>query len=672
MRETDSPDYGLPEGVSADDFLREMRDRYRQAEEHVRAAYKQAEADMKFAFVPDQQWDDWMVAQRGKRPRYTFNKVRMAIKQVTNDQRMNRPQPKVRAVGDTDKAYAEVREGIFRSIERHSNADRAYDTAFQFGVGGGFGCWRIGTNWADDSAFEQDIFIEEIENPYAVLFDPAAKKKDRRDGRFLFFTDRIPRQEYARRWPGKDITDFNGDWAPLWTDTTTVLVCEYWYAVQVKREKVKFSDGRVLFADEIESITDEMERAGITEIARREVETTEIRHCVVSGAHILEKPSKWPGKFIPFVPVWGDILRVDGKDQFCGMVAFSKDAQRLYNYERSIFIETLSKQPKSPLMATPKMIEGYEAQYSRLGVDDPPVLLYNVDETAPNGRPTRESPPALPAAIANAAQISNDDIKATSGKFDASLGARSNETSGKAIMARQREGDVSSFDYIDNLAFAQKYSYEIINDLIPHIYDTPRQIRILGEDQSEKVLAVNQPVYDEQTGQWVEVNDFEKGKFDIGVTVGPSFTTQRMEAADAMMNLSNDPSPLGLIAKFGFLKSLDAPGMDELLKAARKVLVQQGLLEPEEGDQPAPGPPPPNPKDVADAELKGAQAAKATAEAEQTTVETQRMVAQDQFALANTPIPTDVPGLPPVPIGPPPLSATEPPQGGFFVPGALQ
>ncbi len=663
MRETDDPDYGLPEGVSKDDFLAEVRARFKLADEAVRTEYRQAEDDMKFAFVPDHQWDDWMTRARGKRPRYTFNKVRQALKQVTNDQRQNRPQPKVRAVGDTDKAYAEVREGIFRSIERHSNADRAYDTAFQYAVGGGFGVWRITTDYSDDGAFDQDIFINEVPNPYSVLFDPAAKSKDRRDARYAFFVDRIPRSVYGKRWKHADIDNFVGmDDAASWYDTDTVRVCEYWYKVAVKKTIIKLSDGRTLNRKDVEALLDEWAAIGITVVAEREVEVDEVRQCLIDGAHILEKPSVWAGKFIPFVPTWGDILNLDGKDTFCGMVAFTKDAQRCYNYERSIFIEIIAKQPKSPLMATPKMIEGFENQYARIGVDDPPVLMFNVDENAPGGRPSREQPPAFPGALAQAAQISNDDIKSTTGKYDASLGARSNETSGKAILARQREGDVSSFDYIDNLAYAQKYSYEIINDLIPKIYDTPRQIRIIGEDSSEKVLAVNQPVLDQATGQWIEVNDFEKGRFDIGVTVGPSFTTQRMEAADALMQLSNDPSPLGMIAKFGFLKSLDAPGMDELLKGARKFMVTQGLLEAGEEDGPPPEPPGPNPKDMADVKLKDAQAKKAIADAEQTETETQRMIAMDQFALGETPIPTEIPGMPPVPMQP------EPAQAGFLLP----
>lgn len=652
MRDADDPKYGTKAGADADTFMDEVRDRYAAACDYWDPKFRVALEDMKFAFVPDSQWDDWMRRSRENRPMYTVNKLRQALKQITNDQRMNRPQPKVRAVEDGDVELAEIRQGLFRNIEQQSTADRAYDTAFLFSVGGGYGVWRIGTQYADEGGFDQDIRIREVANPYSVRIDPAAREKDRRDARFAFVDEMLPRQQFRAKYPKAECRDFSTSLSTkemAWWTEDGVRLAEYWYVVTEPTSIAQLSDGRVVETDKLAAIADELMAAGVSIVRERSVERRKVKHCIVSGAEVLEGPTDWAGKFIPIVVVWGNLLNLEGEEAFCGEVAFNKDAQRMYNYERSTFIEVLADQPYSPFMADAASIEGYEKQYQSMRTEKPPVLLYNGDPAKPNGgKPSRESPPLFPAALAQAAQISADDIKAGSGKYDASLGARSNETSGRAILARQKEGDVSSFDYVDNLAYAQKYSYEIINDLIPKVLDTERQIRVIGEDGADKLIRVNKPVFDQQTGQWVTVNDLSQGRFDIAVTVGPSFSTQRMEMAEAMLNLSNDPSPIGMLAKFGFIKSLDAPGMEELVKGARKFLVTQGLLDPEEGDQP-PGPPPPDPRMEADARLKSAQADKAKAEAEQTVTETQRMIAMDQFALAPTRIPTEVPGMPPIP-----------------------
>lgn len=671
LAEQDDPKRATPRaGVDEKTLIEEMRDRYALACDYWNPQFRKAVEDMKFAFLPDHQWDDWMIASRKDRPMYTVNKLRQALKQITNDQRMNRPQPKVRAVEDGDTELAELRQGLFRNIEQQSTADRAYDTAFQFAVGGGYGVWRIETKYAAEGSFDQDIRIKEVANPFAVRVDPAAREKDRRDARFAFVDDELTHQQFRAKYPGKEIRDFDSSMQTselAWWSEQRVRIAEYWYKEPEDSIICLMSDGRVVEKESIALIADELAAQGVTVVRERSVVKDRVKHCIVSGAEILEGPNDWPGHYIPIVIVWGCLLNIEGKEVFCGETAFSKDAQRMYNYERSTFIEVLADQPYSPLMADAASIEGYEEQYQSLRTKKPPVLLYNGDANKPNGgKPSRESPPMFPAALAQAAQISADDIKSGTGKFDASLGARSNETSGRAILARQKEGDVSSFDYMDNLSYAQKYSYEIINDLIPPILNTERQIRVVGDDGAETVVSVNKPVFDEQTGQWITVNDLAQGRFDIAVTIGPSFSTQRMEMAEAMMQLSNDPSPIGLIAKYGFLKSLDAPGMDELLKGARKVLVGQGLLEPEEEDQP-PAPPPPNPKDVADAKKNDAMAKKYDAEAEQTTAETQRMIAMDQFALAQSPIPTDVPGMPAIPP-PMPMQPQQPAQAGFFMP----
>lgn len=665
----DSPEYANERpGVSKEELHKEMLARHDECRDYWNDEYKLARDDMEFAFMPDGQWDEWMKSTRTGRPMYTVNKLRQAMKQITNDQRQNRPQAKVRAEEDGDTDLAEVRQGLIRNIDSKLDAQRAVDTAFQFAVGGGFGVWRITTSYQDDGGFDQVIQREEIANPYSVTFDPSARKKDRRDARYAFVDARWARTAFRARWPDAKMVSVGSttEADKGWWDEHEVTVSEYWYKTTERVEIVLMSDGSVYDASEIVTVKDELARAGITEQRRRWHEREKVWQTVVSGAEILEGPNEWAGRFIPLVPVWGELLQIKDKERFFGAVRFAKDPQRMYNYERSTFIEVLADQPYSPFMADAKSIEGYEPQYQSMRTSRPPVLLYNSDPALKDGgKPTREAPPTFPTALANAAQISSDDIKAATGIHDASLGARSNETSGKAILARQREGDIANFDYIDNLAYSLKYDFEVINDLITAVYDTERQVRIVGEDGAEKVVKVNRRILDEQTGQPVTLNDMSQGRYDISATVGPSYTTQRMEAAEAMMQLTNDTSPIGMVAKYGFIKSLDAPGLEDVRKAARKILVQQGLLEPEEDEQP-PAPPQPNPKDVTDAEKNAAMARNYTAQAEQTELENVGLATQlgMQAGMMGQP-----PPQPPGPMGPP--MTEQPPQGGFFMPEAM-
>ncbi len=618
-------------GVSNEDLHKEMLSRHQYARDYWREQYQLAESDMEFAFLPDTQWDEWMAQTREGRPMYTVNKLRQAMKQITNDQRQNRPQAKVRAVEDSDADLAEIRQGLIRNIDQTSEADRARDTAFQFAVGGGYGVWRVNYSYEDDGGFDMVIRKGEISNPYSVVFDPAAKSKDRRDARFAFVDSVWARSAFRERWPDAemvsvdDCTAINQDWF----QEEEVTVSEYWYKTKETYTLVLMSDGATYAEDEIADVLDEMAAAGVTVQRRRQAEREKVWQCIVSGAEILDGPNPWAGRFIPLVPVWGEILNLGGKETFFGAVRFGKDAQRMYNYERSTFIEVLADQPYSPFMAPAESVAGYESQWRSIKTKRPPVLFYKADAGLPNGgKPSREPTAQFPAALAQAAAISSDDIKAATGIYDASLGARSNETSGRAILARQREGDVANFDYIDNLSYAMKYDFEITNDLISKIYDTERQIRIIGEDGAEKVIRVNQSMVDQQTGRDVVLNDLSRGRYDIAVTVGPSYTTQRMEAAEAMMQLANDPSPLGMVAKYGFIKSLDVPGLEDVRNAARRIVVQAGLLEPEEGEEAPQQQQQPSPEQMAQAQKLQADAKKSEAQSVSYMASAQKDAAQ--------------------------------------------
>jgi hypothetical protein len=515
-----------------------------------------------------------------------------------------------------------------------SNADTAYATACLMAGSGGFGAWRLTTDYADDSAFEQDIFIREIRNPFSVFFDPAAQEWDRRDGLFAFVTNLISRDEFRNRWPDAEMVDFEGptspEWHRDWFMEDRVRIAEYWCKKPATKTICLMSTGETVDKAEIEPVIDELAAAGRTIVREREVRCYKIYQHIVSGEGDLEPPTEWAGKYIPIVPVWGELINVDGQDVYSGMVRHSKDPARAYNFNRTALMEQAASAPLAPYMVTPEQIKGYERMWKEANAEPFPFLVANPDPKLGNSMPQRIAPPLPNAAALELARLDAEDIKATTGIYDASLGARSNETSGRAILARQQEGDTANYDIVDNLARAIKFTGEIVVDLIPKIYDTQRTVRIIGEDGAEKSVQLYQEVLDQQTGQMVKVNDLSRGKYDVAVTVGPSYSTQRLEAAEmglSMLQGNRDPV-MGLLLTRFLLKNSDSPFASELEKPIKKMLVAQGVLEPDEDTPPAP-PPPPNP-------MQEAEAAAAAAKAEQEKHRAQKeMFAVDGQQLTN-------------------------------------
>lgn len=573
------------------DVMKVIRERFQSCVDYDQDNRDAAELDFQFVNVPGKQWDEFQKNKRKNRPCYEFNMLRQHCRQVVNDQRQARPSIRVNAVEANDKEGAELRQGLIRNIESVSHADRAYDTAFKWVVEGGYGVWRVCTKYADDDGFNQDISIDEVMNPFSVWFDPASMMYDRRDAMFAFVETKMANEAYKAKYPDAAIVDFDGEQSLFadWYDKNEVRVCEYWEKVPYDKTILALSDGRTVDADEVAPFLDEMEAEGITVLKERVAKCYKVQMSLVSGREVLEGPTEWPGKYIPLVPVYGDLYfdNEDGRQKYHGLVRHSRDPQRLLNYNITTMQEVIGKQPKSPYLLTPKMLEGegVKKMWDNSSAVDAPYLPYTPDADAPGGRPTREPPPDFPAAFSNAGTMAIDLLKGSTGIHDASLGARSNETSGKAIIARQREGDTANFNYQDNLSRSMRYCGEVIIDLLPKVFDTQRMVRVLGQDKSQKVVQLYQEVQDRQTGQTKVVNDLSQGKFDVSVSVGPSFSTQRAEFADLMMNLSSSNPQLFAIGADLFFEAMDMPSSDELAKRAKMMLppqIQQAMNEGQE------------------------------------------------------------------------------------------
>lgn len=660
-----------------DDALAEMLKRRDLASEACRELYDRASDDVKFVTVPGAQWDEKLKARRGERPTYEFPKLAAHVRQVINEMRQNRPQGKVRGTEEGDKGLAELMQGICRNIEAVSNADQAYDIAYDFAVKGGFGVWRICTDYANEDDFDQDIFIKPVRNPFAVKFDPAAIEIDRSDAMYAFEEELISKDEHERRWPDASLTDWEDDGScTQWRDKGQVRIAAYWWKQPRKAEIWQLSNGATVSVADLskEAKRQGMEQSpealeailageGLQIVRRREIDTHDVKMRMTNGHEWLGEEYDFPSKFIPLIPIWGNITSIDGEDYWFGMVRPNKDQQRLHNVHRTAAIEAVAKAPKAPFIVKLKWIKGLERFWKNANSEDYPYLPVT-DEA--EMMPQRAGQAEIPAALLQLGALDNEDIKANTGIHNASLGAQGNETSGKGILARQQQGATATFNYIDNLAYGIRHTYRVLVDMIPRVMDTPRAVRTLGADGGEKWKQLYQEVVDPATGQKIVLNDIGKGKYDVAITVGPNFATQRMEAVDAFTTMLGQmgpglPPPIASLMAYTAINNMDLPGSEEVDAAFRKILVGQGLLQPKDGEEP-PQPPQPDPKLMADAQKAEADAKKSDAQAQLYGEQAIGQALENAAGMALL-------GSPPQP--PPQTSAmpmTQPPQGGFFVP----
>jgi hypothetical protein len=586
-------------------LLAEAREGYELAVEAEDDNRRDALDDVKFARLAEQ-WPDQIVSTRGRdRPMLTINKLPAFIRQVVNDARQNKPSIKVHPVDSgADKETAEIINGLIRNIEVTSNADVAYDTATENAVTAGWGYIKVDLDYAHDDTFDLDIRIERVANPFSIWGDPHSEAADSFDWKVAYEAEWMTHDDFEAEF-GADREKV--DWETycqgvhsreLWVNDESVLVLRWWKREEVTRTIVQMSDGEILDVGTLDEEAEPdlfpgvtrreaLELQGITEKRTRETKSWKVVRRILTGAEVL-KTEVWPGIYIPIIPVYGDEVNVEGKRYFRSLIRDAKDAQRMFNYWRTTATELVALAPRVPYIGEQGAFS-VDPRWKTANSVNHPYLEYKKGFPPPQRQPldTGAAAGALQEAL-NAA----DDMKAIMGLYDASLGARSNETSGVAINARKREGDVSTFHFQDNMSRAIRHAGRILIDLIPKVYNQERIIRVLGEDGAPETVPLQQPVpvIDEQTGQpmvdpatqqpVLRIYDLAAGKYDLTVKTGPSFTTKRQEAAEQQMQfIQAMPASAPVIGDL-LASNLDWPQADEIadrLKALLPPQIQGGL-----------------------------------------------------------------------------------------------
>jgi hypothetical protein len=581
-------------------LLAEARKRFAVCREADQKNRERALAALRFRNL--EQWDDAVKNDRendseGARPCLVMDKLNQHINQVVNDERQNRPQIKVRPVDDkADVEAAKIYDGLIRHIQDISCADEAYDTAFEHAVDGGFGYWRIITDYCDENSFEQDIFIKRIRNRFAVYLDPHKQEADGSDAKYGFIVDKYTKEEFEAEFGKDHVSEWDADGVVKgWYEGDELLVCEYFYIEPVKKTIVQLEDGRVLDKKEYEASPPTYMDGEVIPILvdakgkpkERVTKINTVKWCKLTYDRVLEKKD-WAGKYIPIVEVVGNELDIEGEVHRSGLIRGAMDAQRVYNYAASAFVENVALAPRAPWTAEEGQIEGHEDLWKTANRRNISVLPYK--GVAVDGHlipaPNRQPPPGIPVGWQGVLQNAEHDIQGATGQYQASLGEESNEKSGRAILARQREGDVGTFHYADNLSRAIRHTGRIIIDLIPKYYDTKRVARILGEDGTPSQAIVD-PEAPQAYAKGPDGDIFNPnvGKYDVTVTVGPAYTTRRMEAAEWQLQMIQaNPALMQVMGDIMF-RNMDAPGAEEIAERIKKTIPAQ-LLENEDEQQP--------------------------------------------------------------------------------------
>jgi len=532
-------------------------------------------------FAALKQWPEEIAKERNGRLMLTLDKVNQGLGAVIGDMRDNRPSIRVMPVDDeADIETAKVFGGLINTIEQTSNATDVYLSAAEFQVKCGFGVWRVVNEFATHDAFEQDLYVQRVKNPLNWWFDPRAIEKTKHDGRAVVGLVQQNKDDFKAEFPEVDASEvdelFTGEGFGDWVSDEDVIFCEYYEKVPKKRTICLLSNGHTVAKDEL---TDEdqtlMDQYGLMIVKERVVDSYVIHYWKVTGNTAFDH-HELPYQYFPVIPVYGVVENIEGDEIIRGLVRPAKDPQRLYNYSASADVEQMALQPKAPFIGTGKMFAKWKHLWYRANKDTLPFLAYTPDPAAPGMRPERSQPPVASSGWIQRAQIAEGDIKSSMGVHEASFGQESNAVSGKAKLIEQQSGVTTNSVYMFNLAAAIEHTGRVLVDMIPFFYDTMRVVRIMGEDGQEDSVTINKP-YTNADGKQIE-HDLTRGKYDVRISVGPSYKTRRSQTVDLLMQWAQSDPRIMQVAGDIIAKNLDVPYADELASRLSRLL-PPGLVE---------------------------------------------------------------------------------------------
>lgn len=577
----------VPEGYKDEaEFCQFVRETFQQDVDFDRLNRDEAVDDLKF--LAGDQWDDIAVKARAGKPMLTINDLPAKVAQVVGDMRVNKPAIRVRPAEDADKDLAEVREGLIRAIERDSDAQGVYIATGESQVACGIGNFRVSLKNSDDAGFERDIRVEHIPDAFAVVWDAFSTERTGKDADHCFVVEDMPRRMFEKRWKKHTPSDLEVPQpeANAWATVDVVKVVEFW---QVKEEPAMYARLQTGATVEVEANPEDatqfalVRRTGkgrklaplpapIADDEGQQMVRKGVRRyaCMylMTGQAILSGPHELPIPRVPIFRARGWEVNIRERRVRFGLIRFARDPARLKNYWRSKSAEMLALAGNGHWLLHETQDGAQEAFRDAHNSGDP-ILSWSGAV-----KPEFVGPPTLNNAVLQESALSAQDMKDVTGLHDASLGAKSNETSGKAILARQREGDVGTNIYHDNLSAAISEAGRVINALIPVSYDTARTIRVVGEDETTKVQRINDPMDPDSV-------DINQGRYDVVVETGPSYSTKRVEAAESMAQFFQVVPAASQAAGDLFAKAQDWPMAAEIGDRLKKTL-PPGLVDDEE------------------------------------------------------------------------------------------
>ncbi len=528
----------------------------------------------------DGQWEPNIISALANRPRYTFDKCNPVVDQIMGEIEQSDFSISVQPAGAlATKEVAKTYDGLIRNIENISNAGDIFNASARYMVSTGIDGWRVVHDWVDADTFEQDLLIKPISNYIdRVWFDCNAELQDMSDAKHCFVLQTLSHAAYEERFPKGSKTSI-GDERSVSVYSYKkegITVGEILYKKTHDRKLVLMSNNAVYEDDEkFQAAKKDLLSKGIKVERTRVRPVTTVYTRFFDGGGWLGPEKETVFDLIPVVPVYGNFKIVENKVVYWGAVEKLMDSQRVYNYAKSRQIEEGALAPRDKYWLTMQQAEMHLNKLRTLNTNADPVQFYTHVEGQPP--PFRQGGANVNPGLQQSAIDAAQDINVSAGLFSANMGDNPGLQSGVAIGLQQNKGDNGTYKYFSAQKIAITHTARILVKAIPKVYDTKRQVRLLGQDGAIELTTINDKIV-APTGKVIELNDLSKGSYDVVCTLGPAFKNRQQETVKALTDLGTVDNSIISVGSDILLSNINAPGINLIAERKRAMMIQEGLI----------------------------------------------------------------------------------------------
>lgn len=566
--------------ANADDdlILQEMRDRYLLWQQQDAEFLKNSDEELEFG--AGEHWQDkegnrdvrQELQSRG-RSAMTIDLLNPSIELVVNPMRINKPMPKFMPVGEgAQQATADVRQGLYRNIDRESRAAVARETAHDFAVRCGRGYYQVLIADEPGLNFDKRIVIQRIDDLGVVMMDQSCIEPDYSDAEWGGVWDDLSKREFRNEYGDIEDLDTAGTSLPEpdrdpWFKSNSVRRLMYFRRLWFTNTVCKMANG---YLDPVTRkptafyLKNDVP-PGAQIVATMQKRDYKIQRFEASGTQILRRMD-WPGRWIPIIVMVGrELFRGRRKKKIhSGMIRPAMDVSRVHNFAESRLIDEVALSPLPHMMAAAGQLDPIQEKIvNEINVHPWSVVTYTLKH-APDGtqipRPEWVSPSPNLGAVVQAAAHAKDNLQRVLNTYSPQLGQMQADQSGRAIREVKDQGDISHAAFPDNATRALLHEARVVNDLMDHVYSDARAITITELDDNTKRVLINQEYTDEQTGEHVH-HMFGSGKYDVAVGTEQSYPTRLAEASDKLLDMAKVIPALNTQAPDLLVQAIGLPGL---------------------------------------------------------------------------------------------------------------